>query len=261
MPSAWPKAPRQTALRTRIRPNTVYKPDWFSYRLQRTCSSGLAAVVFASLLLAGCGGKTLQPEEQSGYLKDYSGLTEAEDPKGNPLFRYVSPKLNPNNYSAVIVEPLEFDPKPEPTVQVSDETLRQLGAYLNQSLHVAIGAKVRLVDAPAPAVARLNVAITAAAPQKEGLAAYQYIIPFAFIFAMTKRAISGQAEQARLMVETWMTDSVSGETLLKSVRVGEGETLKKVDGVHTLTLEDVKPLIDEWAAGVSAGATVFIRAR
>ena len=222
--------------------------------------SRLAAIVVAGLFLAGCGSNTIKPEEQSGYLKDYSDVMKTKDPKGNTVYRYASPKLNPANYSAVMIQPVEYYPKPEPTEQVSQQTLDQIRAYLGESLHKSIGGKVKVVDKPGPGVARLNVAITAAVPDKQSLKAYQYI-PLAFIYVMGKRAISGQTEEAHLVIEAQGTDSVSGETLLKVVRSGEGEELNKVEGQRILTLEAIQPLIDKWAEGIAAQTTTFVKAK
>lgn len=41
----------------------------------------------ASLTLVGCSSKLTQPDEYSGFLKDYSRLKEAESPSGAPVMR------------------------------------------------------------------------------------------------------------------------------------------------------------------------------
>ncbi len=228
--------------------------------MQRTPFSGLAAIVVAGLFLAACGSNTIKKEEQSGYLKDYSNVTETKDPMGHTVYRYVSPKFNPGNYSAVMIQPVEYFPKPEPTEQVSQATLDQIRTYLDESLKKAIGAKVKLADKPGPGVARLNVAITAAVGEKESLKAYQYL-PIALIATGAKRAVTGTPQEAHLVIEAQATDSVSGETLLKAVRSGEGKELNKVDGQRVLTVEELKPLIDKWAEGVAAQTTTFVKAK
>jgi hypothetical protein len=228
--------------------------------MQRTVVSALFATVVAGMLLAGCAGKTIKPEEQSGYLKDYSDLTETKDSKGEAFYRYVSPKFTPSNYHAVILESVEFYPKPEPTEQLSQETMNQIRDYLNQSLRQIAGDRVQLTNKPGPGVARLHVAITAVAGEKKGLKVYQFV-PAAFVATMVVRGVSGTPEEARLVLEVQAVDSVSGETLLKSVRIGTGETLKKVEGQRVVTLEAVKPLIDRWAEGAGAAVTTYIQAK
>ena len=227
----------------------------------RATFSGLFALAAASALVAGCASNTPTKQDYSGYLGNYQDLKEVEGPHGEKFLRYSNPRLNPANYSAVIIEKVEFYPRPEPTAQLSQETIDQIGAYLTDTLRQKIGEKVQVVDRPGPGVARLKVAITGVAGEKEGLKPYQ-IIPVAFVVTMASRGVSGTPEEAKLVVEARATDSVSGETLIKVVRVGTGEGLKKnAAGEREISLESVKPLIDRWAEEVAANATTFVRAQ
>lgn len=228
--------------------------------MQKAGCMKLIALAAACGILAGCAGRTLKPEEQSGYLKDYSDVTETLDANGRAIYRYISPKLDREHYQAVLIEPTVYYPKPEPTVQLTQATMDGIAAYLDNALHQTIGEKVKIVDKAGPGVVRLNVAITALVPEKQGLAPYQFI-PIAFVVAMGTRAVAGQPEEARLVIESRGTDSVSGETLFKGVRIGTGDSLKKVEGKRVVTPEDVKPLIDKWARGVSAQVTELAKAK
>jgi hypothetical protein len=212
-------------------------------------------------LIAGCASNVPTKEDYSGYLGSYGDLKEVEGPNGEKFLRYASPLFTPANYHAVIVEPVTFYPKPQPTAQLTQATIDQIGADLTDTLRAKIGEKVQVVDRPGPGVARLNVAITGVAGEKEGLKPYQ-VIPVAFVITMASRGISGTPEEAKLVVEARANDSVSGVTLMKVVRVGTGEGLEKnAAGERMITLESVKPLIDRWAEAVSANATKFVRAR
>ena len=106
----------------------------------------------------------------------------------------------------------------------------------------------------------MNVAITAAVPEKQSLKAYQYI-PIAFVYAMGKRAVSGQEQEAKLVIEGRATDSVSGATLLKALRSGKGEELEKIGGERKLTLEAIQPLVDKWAEGIATQVTLYVKPR
>jgi Protein of unknown function (DUF3313) len=87
-----------------------------------------------------------------------------------------------------------------------------------------------VVDRPGPGVARLKVAITGVAGEKEGLKPYQ-IIPVAFVITMASRGVSGTPEEAKLVVEAKATDSLTGTTLLKVVRVGTARVWRKTQRV------------------------------
>lgn len=221
----------------------------------------LFVVAVTTALVAACASNTPTKEDYSGYLGNYQDLKQVEGPNGEKFLRYANPMFTPANYDAVMIEKVKFYPKPEPTEQLSQETIDQIGSYMTDTLRQKIGEKVRVVDRPGSGVARLNVAITGVAGEKEGLKPYQ-IIPVALVVTMASRGISGTPEEAKLVVEAKATDSLSSVTLMKVVRVGTGEGLKKNEaGERMVTLESVKPLIDRWAEGVAANATAFVKAQ
>ncbi len=227
----------------------------------RTIISRLFVVAVTTALVSGCASNVPTKEDYSGYLGSYQDLKEVEGPNGEKFLRYANPIFTPANYDAVMIEQVKFYPRPEPTEQLSQETIDQIGSYMTDTLRQKIGEKVQVVDRPGSGVAKLNVAITGVAGEKEGLKPYQ-IIPVAFVVTMASRGISGTPEEAKLVVEARATDSVSGATLMKVVRVGTGEGLKKnAEGERMISLESVKPLIDRWAEGVAANATAFVRAQ
>ncbi len=51
-------------------------------------------------------GAALAQETDSGFLRDYSRLNEAKDTAGKTIRGWVSPKFTPDNYTAILVEPL-----------------------------------------------------------------------------------------------------------------------------------------------------------
>jgi len=227
--------------------------------MRRITFSSLFAIAAATALLAGCASNAPTKENYSGYLGSYQDLKEVEGPEGEKFLRYTSPMFTPANYHAVMIEKVEFYPKPEPTEQLSQETIDQIGSYLTDTLRQKIGEKVKVEDRPDPGVVKLNVAITGVAGEKEGLKPYQ-IIPVAFVITMASRGVSGTPEEAKLVVEARATDSITGTTLLKVVRVGTGEGLEKnTEGERMISLESVKPLIDRWAEEVAATATTFVK--
>jgi hypothetical protein len=85
------------------------------------------------------------------------------------------------------------------------------------------------------------------AAKDEGLKPYQYV-PMAFVVTTAKRAATGAPQRAFIVAEVEGTDSVTGELLAQRVRVGTGERLAKIAEQDAITLETVKPLLDELAA-------------
>ena len=233
--------------------------------MQRASFSGLFAIVAVAVLIAGCSSAPTK-KDYSGYLGDYSDLKEAKVPGGVEVMRYVNPKLTPANYHAVIVQKVQFYPKPEPTDQLSQQTIDEIGNYLNTSVREKIAEKVQVVDTPGPGVANIRWAITGVAPEKMGLKPYQFV-PIALVVTLASRGIGGTPEEAKIVVEAEATDSVSKEILLKVVRAGTGEELKKTQQetpegkkeIREVTADSLKPLIDKWAQGVADNITQFVK--
>lgn len=108
---------------------------------------------------------------------------------------------------------------------------------------------------------RVRIAISGVGAQGQGLQPYQYI-PIALIATMASRAATGGAPQrAFIIVESEGTDSVSGELLAQRVRIGTGERLKGVKSDGPLTLEGVKPLLDELAGNAFPELSKYVRTK
>lgn len=222
-----------------------------------------SATAVAVMLVAGCASNSNMPTqtEYSGFMPNYSDLTQATDPDGETFLRYINPKLNPANYSAIIVDPVVFYPKAEPTAQVSQATLDQIRGYGTTCLRQAIASRVRVVDAPGPGVVKLKVALTGVASTAAGLKPYQYV-PQAFVISMAVNAVEGAPQQSKLLVEALGTDSVSGEILSKVIRTHTGERLARVaSNEPVVTFDSVKPIMDQWCDAVSKSVAQYVKPR
>lgn len=197
--------------------------------------------VLASVALLSPGFARAQ---DSGFLADYSMLKDAKDASGDKVKRYVSPKFKPGAYQAVIIDPTQYYPAPEPTEQVSAHTLIDISNYVDRGIHDALAAKMTVVSQPGPGVLRIRPAITAVAGKKTARKAYQYI-PIAFVISAATRG-----DSANLGVEVAVEDSVTGERLAALVRSGVGAQLSGKDA--KLSLTDVQPLLDKWIGTGSA---------
>jgi hypothetical protein len=219
-------------------------------------------VIGTSLLLAGYGPAVAADDQQySGFIEDYSGLEKATDPMGTPLLRVVNPRFTPANYHALIIEPVQLYPEPQPSKKVSQTTINDVVNHINAELKRQFAAVVQVVDSPGPGVARLRAAITDVRAETEGLKPYQFI-PVALILTTASRAVAGAPEEAALFLESEVTDSVSGARLMVEVREGTGETLREtVAGEKVVTLDTLKPLINRWIEGGVQQAKKYIKPR
>ena len=219
--------------------------------------AGKVGVVLLAVILGACATGT-NVTEGSGFLRDYSSLQETKDAQGKTIRAWVSPKLTPANYNAILLDPLVFYPEPRPSEQVSAETLQQIHDYSNGAVKQSLSQRFRVVDRAGPGVLQIRAAITGVAAQGEGLKPYQYV-PIAFVATMAARAATGASQRAFIVFEVEGTDSVTGELLAERVRVGTGERLAKVGDQKVITLDTVKPLLDELAAGAFPELAKYVK--
>jgi hypothetical protein len=83
----------------------------------------MGTLCIATLGVVGCSSKTVEPDQYSGFLKDYSQLKEAKSPSGAEVMRWMDPKLDINKFTSVYVEPSQLYPKPQATEKIPQQTL------------------------------------------------------------------------------------------------------------------------------------------
>lgn len=182
----------------------------------------------------------------SGFLDTaiYASMQEVKSPSGQKARRWIAPGVKLGQYDAVMLDKTVFYPAPQTTDQLSMVTLNQIGAYLDEAMRRELNGVVTLVDQPGPKTLRFHPAITAAAAVSEGLKAYQ-LIPVALIVTR------GQTKKkAALAVEYEVFDTETGQVVAAGMREGEGAELKTMK--DTLTLDQMKPVIDTWAKDMRA---------
>lgn len=212
----------------------------------------VGTLLLGTALLAGC--MTTKPEENkySGWMKNYSDLTEFKTPTGSTSMRWVSPSLKKGQYTAVIIDHIAYYPAPPADSQVPQKTINEIPAYLEQELRKNISNDIKIVQKPGPGVLRFRAAITGVDTPTEGLKAYE-VIPIALIFAGVSTATGHRDHNTLVYLEGQLTDSQSNELLAKVVRKGIGENLANEKAQMTLT--DTKPVLDGWAKD----AAVFVK--
>lgn len=225
------------------------------------CASCLGLIVAA--VIAGCASSPeTKSEHYSGYLGDYSKLREDKTAAGEPIFRYVNPKFTAARYQAVLLEPVVFYPKPQPSEEVSQQQLDAIRDYMNQALRREFGKRFTLVPQPGQGVARVNIALTAVGSETIALKPYQYL-PIALVATGAKAAVTGgRPEDAVIQVEAKVTDSMTDERLYSGLRRGSGERVTEQDKTgRQVTVDQLKKLMDQWAARSAAEAVRFIAPR
>ena len=138
-----------------------------------------------SLVLSGCASKYVDPDQYSGFLKDYSTLKEEKSPSGADVMRWIDPKVDVSKFTSVFVEPSQLYPKPQPTEKIPQSTLSGITSYYDQALKRELGKSLPLATGPGPGVIVVRPAITAVSSKTEGLKAYE-VIPVALVAAAVR---------------------------------------------------------------------------
>ncbi|MEG5265583.1 DUF3313 domain-containing protein [Pseudomonas sp. JDS28PS106] len=201
----------------------------------------------AVLCLGGCAVSQVDPRHYSGFLKDYSQLKPAESETGAPVMRWIDPDIKLSEYSQVYIEPSQFYPQPQPTAVISAQTLQSITRYFDAALKRELGKDLPLATAPGPNTIVVRPAITAVSTSTEGLKPYE-VIPIALVAAAVNTAAGGRDQNVEIATEAAFLDGSSKRILAQVVRKGSGKSLE--DNKTKLALEDVKPVLDGWAADI-----------
>lgn len=205
----------------------------------------IGTLCLATLLLAGCASKVQQPDEYSGFLKDYSRLKEARSPSGAEVMRWVDPTIKVDQYTSVYIEPSQLYPAPKPTEKIPQSTLSAITAYYDRALKREISKVLPLASAPGPGVIVVRPAITAVSSQTESLAPYEYI-PVALVAAAVTTASGIRDQETQLSTEAVFIDGKDQHVIAQVVRKGTGKPLSNASQV--MKADDVKAVIDGWAS-------------
>ena len=216
----------------------------------RTHTFFKVAVLSGLLALAGCASKVAQPENYSGFLKDYSGLQQTTSASGKPVMRWVAPNFNPDQYDSIVYHPVTYYPVAKPTTQIGQQTLDGLLNYTNSKLKAAAAQRKPLVTSPGAHSLIFRGAITGVNASKEGLQFYE-VVPVALLVAGTQAATGHRTMDTNLFFEGELIDATTNKPVLKVVRKGEGKDLNNES--TPMSVETLKQVVDDMATD----ATMF----
>lgn len=201
----------------------------------------LAGIV---LLGSGCASNVTQPEQYSGFLGDYSQLEEKMSASGQPVLRWTAPDFDPQRYGTLLVEKPVFHPDQAPSDQMSQQTMDQIATYMRLALQRELIGKARLVGTPEADTLVLRPSISAVAISTEHLKAYE-VIPIALLAAATTTAVGTRDQEVVIYAEVEAVDAATGKPVVRTVRKGQGLSLENRN--TSLVLDDLKPVLDDWA--------------
>lgn len=198
----------------------------------------------AFLSTAACTSTLVEPEQYSGFLQDYSRLSEQQSPSGVKVARWIDPDLQIARYNQLFLEPSQFYPQPQPSARLSQETLQGITNYFDTALRRELSKVMPLSDSPTAGTLVLRPAITAVSASTEGLKPYE-VIPIALVVAAASTAAGTRDQQVEIAAEAAVIDAQNSRVVAQVVRKGSGLDLENDEQV--ISLDNVKPVIDVWA--------------
>ena len=209
--------------------------------------------LMVSILLGGSAILYAADVVNSGFLPDYNRL------KSNPDYPeskdWVNPKAQLNQYKAIIIDPvtvhlsealIKDGARPDP------DELNQVTEYFHGALiHAFKAKKWNIVDKAGDGIARYRAAITGITVQGgTGSNPLSYIPAVFFV-----KTVTGQnSTKAHIYMESYYTDSVTGQTLGEVIQAAAGNS---VSG-NEITIDNIKATLDKWA---KKAAEAFTSAR
>lgn len=210
----------------------------------RTITLFKVAALAGTLALTGCASKLAQPNQYSGFLKDYSHLKETTSASGKPELRWIDPHYDPKNYDNIVYNPIIYYPVPKPSTQIGQQVLDGIRNYTNQQLKQAISERKPLVETAGPRSLIFRGAITGVNSSKEGLQFYE-VLPVAMLVAGTQVATGHRTMDTNLFFEAELIDAATNKPVVKVVRKSEGKTL--ANETTPMVIDTLKQVIDDMA--------------
>lgn len=224
-----------TPFASRIHPGISLMRKHFSLPL-------LAAVTLA---LSACSNKKVAPQDYSGFLKDYSVLSEHPSPSGQTVLRWVSPTLKVERYTQVYIEPSQFYPRRLPTERIPQTTLSDTTWYYDAVLKHELGKVLPVVMTPGPNTLIVRPVITGVTANTQSLRYYEWL-PITLVAAGVSTATGIRDQDSEIATEVVFLDGGTRSVVAEVVRKGTGGALDNDQQV--ITTADVKSVLDGWAS-------------
>lgn len=214
------------------------------------CLKTMLITLAVPTFLAGPAMLYAAADVDSGFLPDYNRLkTDKDYPNSKD---WVNPEAKLGHYTAIIIDPVTVHLSPglvNDGVRPDAEILNQVTDYFHGALINAFkNQKWNVVDKAGDDVTRYRAAITGISAEGGLDSNPLHYVPAVFLV----RAASGKdSKKANINMESYYTDSVTGQTLAEVMQAATGES---VSG-DKITLDNLKGAVDKWANKAAEGFT------
>lgn len=204
-------------------------------------------VLYGILIITGCASKIAESEKYSGFLQDYSQLTESTSASGKPELRWVSPRYDPKNYDSIIFTPVIYSPQPSYASRVDAQMQEVIRQYTENQLKTALAKHKTLASSQDKRSLIFRGAITHVETNKEGLQFYE-VLPVGLLIAGAEVVSGHRTMNTHLYFEYEFIDAATQQSVMKVVQKTAGKTLSNES--KPVTIEVFKDAIDDLASDV-----------
>ena len=184
----------------------------------------VATVVVVLSACAATKGAKVSEADYSGFLGDYSMLSEGE----HSALQYKNPNIRPGNYINILLDPVTvWRGNESKAAGVPQADIQRLADYFYTLVYDKLSQDYEIVKVPAPRTMRIGVALVNLQESNVTLDVISNIAPPARLLSEVREYITGKAAfVGEASIEVKIKDAESGELLAAGVdrRVG-GKTL------------------------------------
>ncbi|MGF1686086.1 DUF3313 domain-containing protein [Photobacterium japonica] len=211
---------------------------------------GMIVVMVAGVASTiGCTSRLPTSEEQAAVtLKTNQPLTEVRYIEETTGLQWVSPSLDVTRYTALIVEPVALHPLAQNVDQIPTSVLEKVSQRLTQRVSQQLSVGTPIVEVANPHTATLKIDITRASTEMEELQITE-VLPYGALIGGAKALLGTRDRNVRILVESQLLDSVSGEVLAERVSVLLAEDILENDA-ETLRYEQIKAAVDKFTQDI-----------
>ena len=212
----------------------------------------LAASLVAVLGITGCS-QASRPDHGT-FLTDYSKLQKSKDAQGHVYFTHgvATPVLHDHPTYAVSVS---FFPADARFIGLGSETQASILSYLDHAIRQRLQDKAVLASRADEADVQLRVAITEVSAADPGMKPWDFL-PVRLLLKPVKDGIMGAPKVATATLEEQILDARTSAVLNESVRKDSGGSIgRQKKGVSVVTLDSLRPVLDQWASSVASELT------
>lgn len=203
---------------------------------------GIGLLLVTVMLLGGCMSGRMDNVQKTGFLSDYSQLSEGGEDRAALV--YIKPGVNFRPYNKLMFERVVVMVSNNAEYRAIDPAIyKELTDYYQNALFEAVKDGYEIVDRPGPGVLRVRAAITDVKPSKPVANTLSSITPPGIAASLAvKLATDDNLGTGEAASEFEVLDAMTGERLAAAVDRRQGGKM-----VFRGKWDDTKEAFDLWA--------------